>query len=191
MIEFKAEGRQGEQVYESRLLPLSWDHWIAVVRNITARKSVELKLTEYAQELERKNEELEAALATAREATQLRSRFLANMSHEIRTPMNGVLGMTDFLLATKLTAEQQEFAESIKGSADALLALINDILDLSKMEAGKLRLDRVPFQLGNHHRRDSVDVRSGGSPQGPGVCLQHSCRPAARVWETPDGCGRC
>jgi len=148
LIEFKVEGRNGEQVYESRLLPLSWDHWIAVVRNITARKDVERKLTEYAQELERKNEELEAALATAREATQLRSRFLANMSHEIRTPMNGVLGMTDFLLATKLTTEQQEFAESIKGSADALLALINDILDLSKMEAGKLRLDRVPFQLG-------------------------------------------
>jgi PAS domain S-box-containing protein len=148
LIEFKAEGRQGEQVYESRLLPLSWDHWIAVVRNITARKGVELKLTGYAQELERKNEELEAALATAREATQLRSRFLANMSHEIRTPMNGVLGMTDFLLATNLSTEQQEFAESIKSSADALLALINDILDLSKMEAGKLRLDRVPFQLG-------------------------------------------
>jgi PAS domain S-box-containing protein len=148
VIEFTVEGRQGQQVYESRLLPLSWDHWIAVVRNITARKSGELKLTEYAQELERKNEELESALVTAREATQLKSRFLANISHEIRTPMNGVLGMTDFLLATKLTAEQQEFAESIKRSADSLLTLINDILDISKIEAGKMRLDRVPFQLG-------------------------------------------
>ncbi len=147
LIEFSVESRQGPQVYEARLMPLSWDHWIAVVRNITARKSVELRLTEYAQELERKNEELESALATAREATQLRSRFLANVSHEVRTPMNGVLGMTDFLLATKLSPEQQEFAESIKRSADALLTLINDILDLSKIEAGKLRLDRVHFQL--------------------------------------------
>jgi PAS domain S-box-containing protein len=148
VFEFRAQGRQGEQVYEARLLPLSWDHWIAILRNITTRKSGELKLTEYAQELERKNEELESALATTREATQLRSRFLANISHEIRTPMNGVLGMTDFLLGTQLSSEQQEFAESIKRSADSLLTLINDILDLSKMEAGKLRLDRVPFQLG-------------------------------------------
>jgi PAS domain S-box-containing protein len=148
VIEFTADARQEQQIYECRLLPLSWDHWIAVVRNITARKSGELKLGEYAQELEHKNEELETALGTAREATQLRTRFLANMSHEIRTPMNGVLGMADFLLATELTDEQKEFAESIKRSGDSLLALINDILDLSKIESGRLRLDRVPFQLG-------------------------------------------
>jgi len=147
VVEFTLEGRNGEQAYETRMLPLNWDQWIAVIRNITARKAAEKKLQEYAQELERKNEELESALTTAREATQLKSRFLANMSHEIRTPMNGVLGMTDFLLATALNPEQQEYAESIKRSADALLRLINDILDLSKIEAGKLRLDRTPFYL--------------------------------------------
>jgi PAS domain S-box-containing protein len=147
LLEFEIEDRLGEQAYEMRLLPLNWDEWIAVVRNITARKASEQRLRDDAQELEQKNEELEKALAAAREATRMKSRFLANMSHEIRTPMNGVLGMTDFLLETPLNPEQQECADSIKRSADSLLALINDILDLSRIEAGKLRLDRTDFSL--------------------------------------------
>jgi len=147
IVEFGIEDLLGGQTYEMRLLPLNWDEWIAVVRNITARKANEQRLKDYALELEQKNEELEKALAVAREATRMKSRFLANMSHEIRTPMNGVLGMTDFLLGSGLNPEQQEYAESIKRSGDSLLALINDTLDLSRIEAGKLRLDSVDFSL--------------------------------------------
>jgi PAS domain S-box-containing protein len=147
MVEFAIEDRLGQQAYEMRLLPLSWDQWIAVVRNITALKASEQRLKDNAQELEQKNEELEKALTAARESTRMKSRFLANMSHEIRTPMNGVLGMTEFLLGTGLNPEQLEYAESIKRSADSLLAVINDILDLSRIEAGKLRLDRADFSL--------------------------------------------
>jgi len=146
IAEFSVNTTHAPQTYEMRLLELDWE-WIAIVRNITARKMDETKLKEYAQELERKNEEMETALITAREATQLKGRFLATMSHEIRTPLNGVLGMTDVLLETTLKPEQQEYAETIKRSATSLLALINDILDLSRIEAGKLKIRSIAFSL--------------------------------------------
>ncbi len=147
VVEFPIEDRLGQQTYEMRVLPLNWDEWIAIVRNITTRKSNERRLKDVAQELEQKNQELETALATAREATRTKSRFLANMSHEIRTPINGVLGMADFLLGTQLDAEQREYAEAIQRSAGSLTSLINDILDFSSIEARTLRLDRVVFSL--------------------------------------------
>ena len=147
VVEFPIQDRQGRQIYEMRLLPLNWDEWIAIVRNITARKINEQRLTEVAQELEQKNQELETALVTAREATRTKSRFLANMSHEIRTPINGVLGMADFLLGTELNPEQREYAEALQRSAGSLTSLINDILDFSCIEAGTMRLDRVVFSL--------------------------------------------
>ena len=100
-----------------------------------------------------KNRELAAALASAREATELKSQFLANMSHEIRTPMNAILGMTALAMDTPDRQEEQEYLKDVTSSAESLLSLLNDILDLSKIEAGKMTFEKVDF--------DPVDAARG------------------------------
>ncbi|MBV9506266.1 MAG: PAS domain S-box protein, partial [Acidobacteriia bacterium] len=113
---------------------------LGVARDITERKRVETETLLRAAELEQSRKDAEAA-------NRAKSEFLTHMSHEMRTPMNGIIGMTDLLLETDLNPEQQDYAGTIRGSAEALLSMINSILDLAKIEAGRMSLQSSAFDV--------------------------------------------
>src|SRR6187549_4051881 len=127
---------------------------VVVARDITEQKRIEKELIEakvFAELAtliaEEAKGEAETATRIAEDAVKAKQQFLSNMSHEIRTPMNAIIGFTKVLLKTELTAKQREYLTAIKLSGDALIVLINDILDLAKVDAGKMTFEQTPFKM--------------------------------------------
>jgi PAS domain S-box-containing protein len=127
--------------------------WVGTLADVTAEAGAEAAMSE--------------ARDTATEASRLKSHFLANMSHEIRTPMNGVIGMTDLLLETSLDDRQRDYALTVRNSGEALLTIIEEILDFSKVEAGQLEIEEIDFDL--RATVESVVDLLAGSAQAKGL----------------------
>jgi two-component system, sensor histidine kinase and response regulator len=136
-LEFELASTQGSRHYEARILPVD-----SAERNAGA-----LLLLRDIHEQHEHTEALQRSETAAVEASRMKSQFLANMSHEIRTPLNGVVGMLELLMGTELVPEQREYGQTAMQSAQMLLDIVNDILDLSKIEANRLDLESLPFSV--------------------------------------------
>jgi len=144
-------------------------------RDVTERKIAEQKLRDAAREMQVKNEELSKALQLAREATQLKEQFLANTSHELRTPLNGIMGMINLMKTTEMMPDQREYADAVSHCANDLLTIINDLLDLSQIGAGRLAMDYRPFDAAESLR--SVMKMLGLRARTKGLTLTYDIDP--------------
>jgi PAS domain S-box-containing protein len=144
---------------------------VATVRDVSRRRRAELAMAETADRLKASNMMLAEARERAEMAARSKANFLANMSHEIRTPMNGVVGFTDLMLQGELSEDQRRRAELIADSGRSMVRLLNDILDLSKIEAGQMTVAAAPFDLAHALRACAKLVRPAIEQKG--VALRH------------------
>jgi signal transduction histidine kinase/CheY-like chemotaxis protein len=148
------------------------------------RQLLEEKVEVRTKELRRANSELMHSMQEAQVAARAKGEFLANMSHEIRTPMNAIVGMTDLLLDTELSADQHELAETVRVSSAGLLSLINDVLDVSKIEAGRLAIEPVDFHLEASVGEASSSLAARAAENGVELVLRY--HPDTPTWVTGD-----
>lgn len=162
---------------------------VGTARNVTERKQIEDELAKHRHHLERLVEERTAALSIAKEAAESASRakstFLANMSHELRTPMNGIMGMTDLALRRATDVRQIDQLKKVKLASEHLLGVINDILEISKIEAERYHLERIEFELETVLETLSALTRPGATEKGLKLTINGPTTPLQQLLGDP------